>query len=96
MTKHIKAWRGDKSLRGRILNSVALTKTKGVVQVLKTLKNEGTIDDRHINAWQAVRNQVMHGELISPWPEQELEEQMRLLAELMHRLSMDYIVRHST
>lgn len=96
LTKHIKAWRGDKSLRGRILNSVALTKTKGVVQVLKTLKNEGTIDDRHINAWQAVRNQVMHGELISPWPEQELEEQMRLLAELMHRLSMDYIVRHST
>lgn len=91
LKQHIKAWKGDKDLRGRILNSVALAETKGIVQVLKKLKDEGAIDSDHINAWQIVRNQVMHGELVSPWSEQELEERMRLLTELMHRLSMKYI-----
>ena len=96
LKQHIKAWKGDKDLRGRILNSVALAETKGIVQILKKLKNEGAIDDGHINAWQTVRNQVMHGELVSPWSEQELEERMRLLAELMHRLSMKYIEQNSS
>lgn len=95
LKRHIKAWKGDKDLRGRILNSVVLAETKGIVQVLKKLKNEGAIDDGHINAWQTVRNQVMHGELVSPWSEQDLEERMRLLTELMHRLSMKYIEQHS-
>lgn len=95
LKQHIKAWKGDKDLRGRILNSVTLAETKGIVQILKKLKSEGTIDDGHINVWQTVRNQVMHGKLVPPWSEQELEEQMRLLAELMHRLSMKYIARHS-
>lgn len=95
LKQHIKAWKGDKDLRGRILSSVALAETKGIVQALKKLKDEGAIDGDHINAWQIVRNQVMHGELVSPWSEQELEERMRLLTELMHRLSMKYIEKHS-
>lgn len=96
LKQHVKAWKGDKDLRGRILNSVALAETKGIVQILRRLKNEGAISDSHINAWQTVRNQVMHGELVAPWAEQELEERMRFLAELMHRLSMRYIAKPRT
>jgi hypothetical protein len=33
----------------------------------------------------------MHGELVSPGSGQKLEERMRLLTELMHRLSTKYI-----
>lgn len=88
---HIKAWRGDKDLRGRILNSIKQAESKGIVQILKKFKNEGTLGNDHIVAWLAVRNQVMHGELVSLGSEQKLEERMRLLTELMHRLSMKYI-----
>ena len=95
LKQHIKAWKGDKDLRGRILNSVALAETKGIVQILKKIKSVGAIDDAHVNAWQTVRNQVMHGKLVSPWSEQESEERMRLLTELIHRLSMKYIEQHS-
>lgn len=93
---HIKAWQGDKDLRGRILNSVKLAESKGIVQILKKLKDEDTIGSDHIDAWQAVRNQVMHGELVSQGSERKLEGRMRLLTELMHRLSKKYIEQHSS
>ena len=62
----------------------------------RILKDDGTIGSDHIDAWQTVRNQVMHGELVSLGSEQKLEERMRLLTELMHRLSKKYIVQHSS
>lgn len=96
LKQHIKAWKGDKHLRGRILSSVAYAETKGIVQILKKFKNGSAIDESHIDAWQTVRNQVMHGELISPWSGQELEDRMRLLTELVHHLSMKYIEQHSS
>lgn len=96
LKRHIETWKGDKNLQNRILNSVTLAESKGIVQILKKLKDEGTIDSSHINAWQTVRNQVMHGELVSPGSGQKLEERMRLLTELMHRLSMKYIEQHTS
>ena len=53
------------------------------------------ITSNQFDAWYAVRNQVMHGNLVSPWSSQKLVERMRLLAELMHRLSMKYVEQHS-
>lgn len=93
---HIRRWQGDAELRGRILSSVALAERKGVPQLLKRFRDEDFISADHIDAWKNVRNAVMHGQLVSPWSERELEERMRLLAELMHRLSMKYIEQQAS
>lgn len=91
LERHIKTWKGDSDLRGRILGSLALTKTKGIVQLLKALMDSGVIESEHITTWQSVRNQVMHGNLVSPWIGQELDQHLRLLIEVTHRLSRAYI-----
>lgn len=91
LERHIKTWKGDADLRGRILGSLALTKTKGIVQSLKALIGNGAIKAAHIDTWQSVRNQVMHGHLVSPWIDQELDQRLSLLIELAHRLSRAYV-----
>jgi hypothetical protein len=92
---HIGEWRGDDVLRGRILNCVSNLK-KGTGPILKKFKDDGLISDDQFEAWRAVRNSVMHGDLVTPWSDDKLEDQMRLLSELMHRLSMKYIERNSS
>lgn len=91
LERHIKAWKGDSNLRSRILGSLALTKSKGIVQSLNNLLKEGIIDTIHVETWQSVRNQVMHGELVSPWLDEELEQRLHRLIELTHRLSTRYV-----
>jgi hypothetical protein len=90
LKKHIEKWCGDDDLRRRILNCVSDLK-KGTGQILKKFKDDGLIADDQFEAWRAVRNSVMHGELVTPWSDERLEDRMRLLSELMHRLSMKYI-----
>lgn len=93
---YVKAWDGDRGLRERIVSSVDYAKSKGTSQVMRRLEAEGAIRDDHVQAWQAVRHNVAHGNLVSPWPDQVLEQRMRLLVEMMHRLSMKYVEQHSS
>ncbi len=88
---HIKEWRGDKHLRGRILGSLARTKTQGVIQSLRSLCEDGALEQSQLETWITVRNQVMHGRLVSPWSTEELELQLKNLIQLVHRLSENYI-----
>jgi hypothetical protein len=94
LRKHISAWSGDEDLRSRILGSLAYAGTKGTIQALKDFQTHG-VTRKHLEAWKTVRNKVMHGELVVPWSEEKLELRMRLLAELLHRLSLVYIERSS-
>jgi hypothetical protein len=95
MKKHIEAWPGDAGLRQRILGFVGKLE-KGEGQILRELRDQGVIADDHVKAWRDVRNRVMHGELVSPWSDEELERRMHLLAELMHRLGMKYVEQYSS
>ncbi|MGV8920861.1 MAG: hypothetical protein ACOH2R_24310 [Pseudomonas sp.] len=90
---HIEEWKEDMHLRQRMLDSLARTKTNGVVQSLRGLCRRGILDNSHLQTWQTVRNQVMHGRLVSPWSTQELELQLKNLIQLVHRLSEAYIRR---
>jgi hypothetical protein len=92
---HIETWNGSTDLQRRILGLFEGLKSKGTRQILRRFKDAGVITSNQFDAWYAVRNQVMHGNLVSPWSSQKLVERMRLLAELMHRLSMKYVEQHS-
>jgi hypothetical protein len=91
LKRHIKKWNGDSNLRSRILNSVKLAEEKGVVQLLKELCKEEKVESGHVETWREVRNQVMHGSLVSPWSDRELIMRMKLLTEMVHRLGLAYI-----
>lgn len=90
---YIEEWKEDMHLRQRMLDSLARTKTNGVAQSLRGLCKTGVLESAHLKTWQTVRNQVMHGELVSPWSTQELELQLKNLVQLVHGLSEAYI-RH--
>lgn len=93
LKRYINAWKGDVNLRGRIIGSLKQAESKGIVQSLNVLRKEGTIDSVHVETWRSVRNQVMHGHLVSPWIDQELEQRLRRLIELVHRLSAAYVCK---
>jgi hypothetical protein len=93
LKRHTKQWKGDKDLRSRILGSVANADEKGIVQSLNALRQSGTLElePDHIRTWCLVRNQVMHGNLVSPWMDEEMEQQLQQLTELAHSVSAAYI-----
>jgi hypothetical protein len=93
MREYISAWSGDKNVRGRMLESVGFLSKRGVASLLNGLANEAGFEKAHVNAWRSVRNHVMHGNLVPPWFDDELEVQMRLLAELTHKLAKLYVRR---
>jgi hypothetical protein len=67
LRNHIKAWIGDADLRTRILGLFEPLKSKGPRQILRMFMDAGVIPSNHLDAWYAVRNEVMHGRLVSPW-----------------------------
>ncbi len=91
LKQHIRAWGGNGCLRGRILDSVAYAESKGIRQLLNALSKQGLINKKHIKTWTSVRNQVMHGNLVSPWLDQELAQRLQQLIELARNLSTAYI-----
>lgn len=93
MRDHIASWSGDAGIKGRMLESVGLLARKGAASLLSGLAGEGGFSREHVAAWKSVRNQVMHGNLVSPWPSDELQAKMELLIELTHKLARTYVRR---
>ncbi|MEW7374981.1 hypothetical protein [Pseudomonas putida] len=88
---HVQAWEGESKLRERLMTSLRYAREKGVVQRLKVLVEGGVVEREHLDIWLKVRNSVMHGNLVSPWLTEELEQNLKRLSELAHRLSEAYI-----
>lgn len=90
---HVLEWEGESKLRQRLMTSLQSAREKGVIQRLKPLVERGVISKDHLDVWHRVRNSVMHGNLVSPWLTEELEQKLKRLTELTHRLSEAYIRR---
>lgn len=93
LKKYIKAWSGNERLRERVVSSVERARTNGIKNFLKSKQREGVIEAKHVDAWDSVRNHVMHGNLVSPWLDEKLEERLWCLIELVHKLSLAYIIK---
>jgi hypothetical protein len=87
--KVISAWKGDKKLKTRVLNSIAYMSEKTVGKFLGGLAKQQVIETRHESAWKSVRNRVMHGHLTVPWSTKEEDEHIISLAELVHTLTRE-------
>jgi hypothetical protein len=85
----VSAWKGDKQVKSRVLNSISLLGRKSVAAFLRDLVKGGAIELRHEDAWNKVRNNVMHGNLVMPWSSKEEDENIIALAELVHTLTRE-------
>lgn len=88
---YIEAWQGEEKLRERLMNSLRLAREKGVIQMLKAQRDAGVINKDHLDVWLSVRNSVMHGKMVSPWLTEDLEKKLKLLVEMVHRVSEAFI-----
>ncbi len=91
LKSHIKQWKGDNNLQSRTIGFLEFAKEKGIKSFLKSLCKSGVLDAEHERAWSSVRNQVMHGNLVSPWLDEETEKRLKNITELVHRLSLAYV-----
>lgn len=87
LKKAIQTWQGNSGLKDRALNEVSRLGKKGVGKYLRDLVKQNTVEPKHADAWNAVRNKVMHGNLVSPWSTEEEDEQIIALGELVHILT---------
>lgn len=89
----VKDWKGDSSLRSRVLDYLNGFKKKGIAKTLKSLVSQGVVTSEQIDAWSRIRNSSMHGDMVLPWSDEDQEGRIINLIELTHRLSEAYIKR---
>jgi hypothetical protein len=91
LKRTIQTWEGSEQLRSRVLSWFGFLQEKSVGSYLGTLVKRGVLKAESERAWKAVRNAVMHGELVSPWGTEKEDERLRSLAELVHSLTRELI-----
>lgn len=90
--KHIDQWKGDrrpvepaKRATGRLLKMSA-------IQSLRQLKDEGVVTKAEYDAWDFLRQRVMHGSLVSPYSSAEEDKLLLDLAGLFNALTRRLLV----
>jgi hypothetical protein len=89
--KNVAAWEGDEKPRCRILGDIARAGQRNIGSYLRDLVQRNVLEERNVRTWLAVRNAVMHGNLVSPWATDEEDKRLLSLADLLHRLTRDLI-----
>ena len=87
LTEHIKKWRGEKRLRSKILSYLGQPARLSPYRYMSDLAQDTVITGEEVETWRRLRNSVMHGELVQPWPSEEDEEGLRLMISLVHKLT---------
>jgi len=67
----------------------------GITGYLLKLVERGALQESNARAWSAVRNEVMHGNLVSPWATEQEDKHILALADLVHRLTHELIGEHA-
>jgi hypothetical protein len=87
----IKAWQGNEALKNRVLSWFSRLGERSVPKFLRDLVRSGVLTKDNERDWSAVRNAVMHGNLVSPWATEEEDKRIRSLVDLAHRLTHELI-----
>jgi hypothetical protein len=91
LVEHIKAWSGPGDLKGQAIDGVNRSELYTATRVLAGMRNAGIITKDEIDSWKSMRNEVMHGTLVSPWSQQEGDAKFQHLATLFHKLTVQLI-----
>lgn len=87
LTDHIQQWTGSNDLKSRAIGEVKRVEQLTATRVLAQLRDKAIIADAELASWKSIRNEVMHGTLISPWSQKDEDEKLHDLAKLFHKLT---------
>ncbi len=95
---HIKAWRDPAKPKGTTdrlksiaTNAIHYAGSTTPKHVLTQLCQAGVITQFQLDAWENIRNAVMHGDLVSPYSSEEDDTLLLALAALLHALTREVI-----
>ena len=87
MKKHLKNFEGDAAVRQRMLSNLGNLRSKSILTYLRGLEANGKVEAGRVETWRSLRNSVLHGELVEPWPSSEGDQRLKDLLELVHCLT---------
>ena len=93
LTNHIQAWCGQDRLKDIAISAARRSIEMTPVRILRHLREIGVISGVQFNAWDKIRNAVMHGSLISPFSTEEEDKQLLALGETLHALTWELLRR---
>jgi len=95
---HIKGWRDPAKpkattdrLKSIATNAIHYAGNTTPKHVLKRLCQAGVVTQFQLDAWEKIRNAVMHGDLVSPYSSEEDDALLLALAALLHALTRELI-----
>lgn len=95
LVDHVRAWPGeDGRLKENAVNAVRRAAQTTAAFTMRRLVAEGAITQRHVTAWNAVRNRAVHGTPLTPYSSEEGDGQLLALVEMMHSLTLAILRRH--
>lgn len=96
LVRHIRSGPGDARMRESAIRAVRRTTQITVGRAIRDLRAATVISEEQVSAWQRLRNEVMHGNLISPYSSAEEDAELLALAAMMHALTRELIRRPIT
>jgi hypothetical protein len=93
LVTHINSAPGESRLKAIAVNAVHRTAEITTIRVLRDLKATDVITEAQLSAWEKIRHAVMHGNLVSPYSNEEDDAQLLSLAAMMHALTRELLRR---
>lgn len=84
---HVDLWAGDPRLKGPAKAAAARMLETSAAIGLRQLRDDGWITADQYEAWSALRNNVMHGKLVSPYSSAKDDKLLLDLSGLLHALT---------
>jgi len=88
LCEHIANWGGDKRLKKIATNALLRDEQLAAARALRNLAACGFVREEGVQAWDRVRNKVMHGNLVSPYSSEEDDGVLMNMAGLLHALTL--------
>lgn len=93
LLEHIGKWNGDGRLKSIAEGAIKRSSDFPARVALKKLQEGKVISSGQFKAWDRLRNYVAHGNLVSPYSNQEEDDQLLNLSSLFHNLTAEILSR---
>lgn len=87
LVDYIGKWKGTNDLKAAAAGAVRRKAEMSAAKALARLRKEGAVNKAGVDAWNSIRNKVMHGSLISIYSDEREDDQILALMELVHVLA---------
>lgn len=86
LLSHISKWNGNESLKKRTIGAINSFNMIRSLDVLMELKDNGLVTEKEISSWKKLRNMSAHGDEITDFDKQKIQELCSIVSGLMHKI----------